>query len=373
MAPLFPPLANPGIDEEHTQAFHLIVPSLPGLGFSDALQTDDQPLSKTATMLDSLMRRLGYDFYLASGTGSGELDYHLLRLLGEMNPDSCLGTHLIEPCAERPRFRLGEVWSWLKFALARLFNASLFGYTKQDFVTLHAAEERRQAQKAAGLSRGYAGLHMLGLTLAKPHTLSYALTDSPVGLLSLVCASLHKASPNHALTQTQVIDVTQLAWLPGPEAGLRFATAAANEIRALDAQKRAAKREAESKSKVAITVFNAADTYICPAWAHRRHHVLWAQRVPGTIGLAIWERPQVLVDGIRGLASAIPRRAGPDLQRDGEQGIAGDEIVTVHEVGQSESEFEFEADEGEGQGEIEVVQLDVESPDTVVAVDMGRR
>lgn len=247
-------------------------------------------------------------------------------------------------------------------------------------------------------------MHTLGLTLANPHTLSYALTDSPVGLLSLVCAALHRASPNHALTQTQVVDLTQLAWLPGPEAGLRFVAAAASEIQSLDALKIATKRKTKSKTSVAITVFTTpdvdTDAYTCPVWANNQHNqrVIWTQRLPSRIGLPIWERPQILLDGIRGLASAVThldgRLATPALQsvvvhavESEQREPVGAEIVTVVEVGEFDEEGEGESEgvrkgRGEGEGDVdgeggieeqgEVAQLDVESPDTVIAVDMGR-
>lgn len=128
LTPLFTPLANPS-SPTSSQPFHLIIPSLPGLGFSDAFQCSDFLLQKTAGLCDALMQRLGYTAYLASATGAGRespagIDYHLLRILGEEYPQSCLGVHLIEPCVGAPTLRKQPV-GWMKFAVAKFFRKSV--------------------------------------------------------------------------------------------------------------------------------------------------------------------------------------------------------------------------------------------------------
>src|ERR1700712_1968054 len=58
-------------EDEATTAFHVVVPSLPGTGFSDAFTTSSpNVLEKSAGLFDALMQRLGYAFYLCSGTES---------------------------------------------------------------------------------------------------------------------------------------------------------------------------------------------------------------------------------------------------------------------------------------------------------------
>jgi len=163
---------------------------------------------------------------------------------------------------------------------------------------------RREGDEAPLLNRmeaiGYGVVGIVGLR--EPNTFAYALCDSPVGLLSLVCSALRRKSPKHQLSKTEVIDVTQLAWLPGPEAGFRFWTAAIKEAGLLE-------KEKSVRSRVAVTVFGAdgldSEGYTCPAWASRNHDVVFAQRATGRAGLLAWERPDVLIAGIRGLAKAI--------------------------------------------------------------------
>ena len=349
-----------------------MVPSIPGLGFSDAFQCEDGLLDKTAEIFDTLMRRLGYEFYLASATGSGRdspsgIDYHLPRIIGEKFPDSCLGVHLVEPCVERPR--LGkETWGWAKFALAGFFHASLFGYQDGDWAALR--ESRKVAKQTAngrqindeerpllrvGAVGGYGAVGMVGLR--EPNTFAYAFCDSPVGLLSLVCSAMRRKSPQHTLTRPEIIDVTQLAWLPGPEGAARFWAASIKEVEVLEKRNR-------SRGRVAVTVFGSDGVdgdYVCPAWAEPIHDVVFSQRATGKAGLSPWERTDVLVAGIRGLAREI------DLLDSRLKVKPLDQVVVAEEEVIPEGTEEAEAvEEGE-----DGMQLDVESPDTVVAVDMS--
>ncbi|KAL5315692.1 hypothetical protein ACEPPN_016562 [Leptodophora sp. 'Broadleaf-Isolate-01'] len=408
LTPLFAPLTNP-TSPTSTQPFTLIVPSLPGLGFSDAFQTSSSLLSKSAGLCDALMKRLGYTYYLASATGSGAnspagIDYHLLRVMGEEYKDSCLGIHVIEPCVAPPTLSEQPV-GWMKFAFARFFHASIWGYEKCDFVALRSTQSRSKSRSKsvsrtqtrisshpsnAGdeerplLNRGgrtYGAVGVLGLR--EPNTFAYALCDSPVGLLSLVLSALRRRSPGHRLSKMEIIDVAQLAWLPGPEAGARFWTAAVDEVRGFERLELGGKKGGGGwRSKVAVTVFGAdgeGDAYICPAWAGLKHDVLFSQRASGRAGIAVWERVDVLVDGIRGLAREV-ERVDPRLRvRALEEIVVFEEPILEITEDDSESReresVDYSVDESWGdighEGDQDHgIQLDVESPDTVVAVDL---
>jgi hypothetical protein len=365
-----------------------VVPSLPGLGFSDAYNRgngsgDGIPgqLESTATLFDTLMARLGYTFYLCSSTGSGAsspagIDYHLARLVGEKYPESCLGVHLIQPVVEKPQLGRGS-WEWVKYRIARFFHAGVWGYEADDFTALTTSEKNAKILKklnrtgdpesqplvqSSSSRAGYGAFTALGLR--EPNTFAYALCDSPVGLLSLVCSALRRTSPQHRLNSTEIIDFTQLAWLPGPEAGMRFWAGAVGEISALEQQEKRNRRE---RARVAITVFGVDGTgfgegegYTPPAWSNARHDVVFAQRVPGDAGLVSWERTDVVVAGIRGLAREIELRDGR-LKVKGLDGVSVGPIVEVDE------ESSLVSEERDEHG----LQLDVESQDTVVAVEIS--
>lgn len=284
-SPLFTKLTNP--ENENDPAFHVICPSIPGLGFSDAFTASSSSVSQlqqTATLFNTLMQRLGHGYYLASATGSGTdspagIDYHLLRILGEEFKESCLGVHVVDPCVEKPGIKSGVV-GWMKFNVARFFKMRVWGYEEGDWTALTASKNaitnslsrdstRNQTTRNAETTpllrkagMGYGALTTLGLR--EPTTLSYALCDSPVGLLSLICSALRKTSPQHTFNQTQIIDLMQLAWLPGPEAGLRFWGDAVGELSLLGnrqmgrrSERRTGSRSGVGKVKMAVTCFNA--------------------------------------------------------------------------------------------------------------------
>lgn len=346
------------------------MPSIPGLGFSDAFATPEAEgnvLDITSGIFNELMGRLGYEYYVASATGSGResaagVDYHLPRLLGEKFPNNCLGVHLLEPEIEAP-VAAKEPLSWVKFNVAKFFHAAVFGYAKDDWKALALRKNKTQETTTTSnqvneespllgkkSDKNLGGVGVLGLR--EPATLSYALCDSPVGLLAVFCSGLRKSSPNHSLSPTEIIDVTSLAWLPGIEAGARFWSAAAREIQGMS-------KKPGSRARVAITVFRVDGSdpggYTCPAWATRKHNVLFTQRATGLPGLVPWERVDVVVAGVRGLAKEVgyidPRLRSRRL-----------EDVFV-------SGSDYNPDDDESGHEI---QLDVESPDTVVNLDMNQ-
>jgi len=344
--------------------FHIVVPNIPGLGFSDAYHrsfTSDERvgegvLMSTAILFDRLMTRLGYYFYLTSATSSGKdspsgIDYHLPVLMGERF-EGCLGVHILDPCISEPEIGKG-LGQWMKWRLAEFFHGGWFGYDSSDWSAISRFQNRLREEK-----RGYSVLGRMGLR--EPNTFSYALCDSPVGLLSFVLSALRKRSPEHGLEKEQIIKLAQLAWLPGPEAAMRFWASAVEEVEVLEKRERV-------RTRVAVTVFGSDGVdggYICPAWASGHHDVVFSQRVNGRAGLLVWERSEVLVEGIRGLARAIVQ-VDSRLKVQALQEVV---VVPVEEPIREEVEVMTESEFDEYDGSVDGLQLEVESPDTVVAV-----
>jgi hypothetical protein len=366
LTPLFTPLTNPS-DPETEQPFHVIIPSIPGLGFSDPFsvpEAEKDVMRYTAGLFDALMSRLGYENYLVTATGSGTVsaaavDYHLPRIIAETFPERCLAAQLIDPVARVPS-AAKEPLLWAKWNVAKFFHANAFGYTVEDFRAIKAHEARKRASKSTAQGgefeerlpssrrrdvKGYGIMSAVGLR--EPNTLSYALCDSPVGLLGVVCSALRKRNPTHNLSNTEIIDLTHLAWLPGIEAGARFWSAAAREVTCKV-------KNSPPKTRVGITVFGVDGTdshdYLCPAWASSRHDVVFVQRISGAPGLVPWERTDVVVAGIRGLAKVIDK-VDPRLL------ISPLEEVVIHTATNDEPTND----------ESEAIPLEVESPATVVA------
>jgi hypothetical protein len=431
LIPLLNPLTNPENPSEN-QPFHVIAPSIPGLGFSDGFTAPPAPdssvLENTAHLFNALMVKLGYEHYIASSTGSGSsspanIDYHLPRVLAKNHSENCLGIHLINPPLQEPTFSSSPL-AWTKYAFAKFFHAPIFGYSATDWKALTNTLPAPPAQThlstpSQDLESGLSSLispatavpiarpplkraHSSGfsnhsssisniptfgslglLGLREPNTLAYALCDSPVGLLSLVLNGLRRASPTHRLSKTEIIDFTQLAWLPGPEGAMRFWCLSATEADAAKAKSKNTSRKWEG-TRAAVTVFFSeginlktgegddadGDGYKCPAWSETRHQVIWAKRQTGRAGLAAWERTECVVEGIRGLAKELGKLDARFLP------TPATEVLTTVIVGDTIAEVDEEGDgvlvgHSHGEGGDGGMQLDVASPDTIVASPAG--
>ncbi|KAI8630158.1 alpha/beta-hydrolase [Xylariaceae sp. FL1651] len=309
-------------DAEHNQPFHLVVPSLPGLGFSDALPTNTAVVSSTADLFNLLMKRLSYSFYLVTNAMSGtaspaEIDYKLAECLATRYPDSCLGTHFISPPLTQPKLQEAPL-EWAKWSIASFFKAPILGYRTEDFSALKHSGYVPPSKKLA--TPAQFGLNRLGLS--EPNTLAYALCDSPTGLLVFVMKGLRLLAPQKEFTPTEIINFTQLAWLPGPESAMRFWAHCLRHPEKADKKPR-------PRPRVALTVFLGDEqeaprdendgnggrgipelfngekhSYSCPSWARTKYNVLYTNRATGKPGLLAWERPEIITAGVQALAAA---------------------------------------------------------------------
>ena len=150
IGPLTDPRAHGG---DPSRAFHVVVPSLPGYGFSGPATEPGWDSARMAKAFAALMSRLGYARWGAAGGDAGAL---VGRELGILAPDGLIGVHLLQIFA----FPSGD-----PAEMARLSDAdrqSLSG-TTADF------------QSKAGYQK---------IQQTRPQTLGYGLTDSPAGQLA---------------------------------------------------------------------------------------------------------------------------------------------------------------------------------------------
>ncbi|MEU4065163.1 epoxide hydrolase family protein [Streptomyces wedmorensis] len=151
IGPLTDPRAHGG---DPAEAFHLVIPSIPGYGFSTLTETGwDTP--RIARAWAELMARLGYGKYIAQGGDAGAV---ISLELGRVDPEHVLGVHvnmlMTFPSGDPAEFEgLDELDQARLGKLAR-FDAELSGYMK--------------------------------LQQTRPQTLAYGLTDSPVGQLAWI-------------------------------------------------------------------------------------------------------------------------------------------------------------------------------------------
>ena len=150
--------ADPG------EAFHAVIPSLPGFGFSGPTGATGWDTGRVAKAWAELMRRLGYDRYGAQG---GDFGAFVAPELGHVDPGHLAGIHV---------------------------NAATYGFIpwgevdEAERATFSDVEKERLARLQAYLSEGNAYFQ---IQATRPQTLAYSLADSPVGQLAWILDKFH--------------------------------------------------------------------------------------------------------------------------------------------------------------------------------------
>jgi hypothetical protein len=157
------PLSDPrGHGGEAADAFHLVIPSLPGFGFSTPVREPGWDLGRTTAAFAELMARLGYDRYGAHG---GDIGAGVVGMLGATQAGHVAGVHSI---SDANGVAVGEQ----------------FGYPIPD--DLSDADKARVEEQRRRWSdmKGY-----LDIMSTRPQTLAFSLTDSPAGQLAWIAQS----------------------------------------------------------------------------------------------------------------------------------------------------------------------------------------
>lgn len=180
-----PLLTRPG---EHggsaEEAFHLVIPSLPGYGFSGKPTEAGWGVERIARAWAELMRRLGYDRYVAQG---GDWGSSVTVQMGVQQPDGLLGIHL-NMLSARPEVLDDELDDDEAVAVEALAH----------FADVESAYARLQA--------------------TRPQTLGYSLADSPAGQAAWIYEKFQRWSdcdgdPESIFSRTELLDAITLYWL----------------------------------------------------------------------------------------------------------------------------------------------------------------
>lgn len=260
-------------------AFDVVIPTLPGFGFSERPKEAGWGLERIGRAFDVLMKRLGYASYVAQG---GDWGAGIVQALGRQAPSGLLGIHTNLPAA-----------------LPDDVGPALGGGPLPAGIT---PEERAavEALKAFSASGGLAYVKMLN---ARPQAMGYGQTDSPVGLAGwlLVHPGFEHWSygddPSQLPTRDEVLDDITLYWLTNT------ATSAARlywENRGRDLISSGAQKTQEISVPVAITVF-PEEVYRAPkSWAERAFRNLSYFHEADKGGhFAAWEHPKLFATELR--------------------------------------------------------------------------
>src|SRR4051812_1260921 len=191
IGPLSDPRAHGG---NPADAFHLVVPSLPGFGFSGPTRDTGWTSDRIAKAWAELMSRLGYEHYGAQG---GDWGAFISPALGRIAPSHVLGVHV---------------------------NASTVGFIPygevppDELASFSDAEKRRLERIGRFMSKGN-GYFQIQAT--RPQTLAYGLCDSPAGQLAWIVDKfkdwMHSSNdlPEAAVDRGHMLTNVMLYWLTG--------------------------------------------------------------------------------------------------------------------------------------------------------------
>jgi pimeloyl-ACP methyl ester carboxylesterase len=179
--PLTDPTAHGGRPED---AFHVIIPSLPGFGFSDKPTERGWNVTRIARAWAILVQRLGYARWVAQG---GDWGAGVTTVLGHLKPEGLVGIHL----------------NWPLVFPEKIPNEGL------------SKDEQRAVAAASAFLSKESGYFLEQST--RPQTIAYALTDSPVGQAAWIYEKFQAWSDNdgdveHILSRDELLDNISLYW-----------------------------------------------------------------------------------------------------------------------------------------------------------------
>lgn len=183
IAPLTEPELHGGSGND---AFHVIIPSLPGFGFSGKPSTTGWTVEKIADTWNILMSRLGYPKYFAQGGDWGSMITCSLAIL---HHESVAAIHINMTVVDFSKCPMDNLTEQEKSALAgaQFYRDWDSGYSKQQST--------------------------------RPQTIGYGLVDSPVGLAAWILEKFYAwtdcaGHPENILSKDELLDNVMLYWLP---------------------------------------------------------------------------------------------------------------------------------------------------------------
>ena len=261
-------------------AFDVVIPSLPGFGFSGRPTEPGWGVDRIGRAWDVLMKRLGYTRYVAQG---GDWGAGVVEAMAHQAPEGLLAIHTNLPAVVTPE--VGMALSGDQSALATF------------------SEKERAAIKDFSLYLQTGGLSYLTMLAARPQAVGYGLTDSPAGLAGwlLVHGGFNKWSfgkdPQQSPTLDDVLDDFTLYWVTNT------ATSSARiywEQRSTSLLSSAAQKTSEIKVPVAITAFPDEVIRAQESWARKAFpSLIYFHEVDRGGHFAAWEQPQLFAEELR--------------------------------------------------------------------------
>jgi pimeloyl-ACP methyl ester carboxylesterase len=271
VGPLTDPTAHGGSEAD---AFDLVLPSLPGYGFSSEPTVVGWDLARTARAWAELMRRLGYDRYVAQG---GDVGAGVTDTMSRQTPDGLIGVHtnLLVPALGGP-------------------------------MPTNTDEERAAAAQIATFRQTGQGYFVEMAT--RPQTIGYALLDSPLALAAWmidhdtdaydkIASAFVDGKPSGNLTRDNILDNITTYWLTGTGAS---AARSYWEAYGADAPAANAKPLPATGIPVGFTTFPGEIWKTPRSWVETSYpNVVYFNEVDRGGHFAAWEEPELFAQEVR--------------------------------------------------------------------------
>ena len=278
VGPLTDPTAHGGDAED---AFHLVLPSLPGYGFSGEPTEVGWESGRIGQAWAELMRRLGYTRYVAQG---GDVGAAVTDAMGRQAPEGLLGVHI---------------------------NLLIAALAIADQLPTETEQERAARDASAEFMESGFGYFLEQAT--RPQTIGYALLDSPVALAawmldhdtdsySKIAGAFVDDRPTGNLTREHIVDNVTLYWLTGTGASAARWYWETGRAQALAA----GQAPPPASVPVGFTAF-PDEIFVAPrSWAEFVYPEL-ASYGEATRGghFAAWEEPEFFVAEVRAAFSSL--------------------------------------------------------------------
>ena len=278
MHKIIPMLTDPeSFGGNAADSFDVIVPSIPGFGFSDSVRKPGWTVKQTAELWTSLMRDvLGYQRYAAAGGDGGS---PISQLLALNNPTSVIGIHLTD----------------IGFQATMNLDPSSLTPAEQQYL---GAMQQRFFQEG--------GYVMIQST--KPQTLAYGLNDSPIGLAAWIIEKFYGWSDidgniEREYTKDELLTNIMIYWV----------TATINtSIRRYAADARAMYGQGYPapfkpiEAPTAVAIF-PADSNTPREWAARRTNLRYFNKMPRGGRFAALEVPELYAEFIQQAVTALSK------------------------------------------------------------------
>ena len=261
IGPLTDPVGHGGKAED---AFHLVLPSMPGYGFSGPARRRGMSVDSVAGVVAKLMDRLGYERYAAQG---GDWGSGVASWLARDFPDRLIGIHLNMVGGGPP--------TGMKDPEAGIPEWELKRYRER--------AEWWSGENAYGNIQG-----------SKPLTLAYGLNDSPAGLAAWVVEKFRAWSDcggdvESRFTKDQLLTNIMLYWLT---------ESMPSAVRLYYESRRSGRKQSRAEVPTAVAVFPGEIFFSPRKWVETRYNVVQWTEMPRGGHFAAMEEPELYVEDV---------------------------------------------------------------------------